>query len=1039
MIALKKTSAFVFGIILLFQVCLLKSQSKIDSLSSALHTVTSDKEKINTLNELTYELNYADAAKAAEYANQAIRLGQTINYQQGIARAYRNLAIVHQNYGMYEKALSYSDSASAIYMLLSDSIGLASVYTTLGNINYYLSSFPEAINHYEQAYHLYLNAGLNSRAAILINNVALALSKMSNYKEALNKYFEALSLSEETGNEQGKALTLRSIGMTYFNLGNFDRAIEYYHRSLDICTKLSDEYGIAAAYSNIGNALGMKGDIEEAMPWFVQALEIFHAKNDLNSIAVVYSQIGHYLINSGEEKQGYDYLQKSVKINKETGNRHSLAYVLIEVAMIELSRGEFDKTYKNLLQCEEIFKETGDLNMLSQTYNGFSRYFEKIGSYQKALDFHKQFKQLQDSVFWVETGERIANAELRYDAEKSKAENARLTGDNILKELEAQKHKQSRNVILAVALLILVAAVALFYRYTVRKKITYLLEQKNRELSEKNIQIQRQKEKIESQYIKLKELDEAKTRFFANISHEFRTPLTLIQGPLEDVMRSDETKQLTEATHFKLRLAHRNIRQLNNLIDQLLDLSKLKAGKLKLKAKKQDIVTYLKRTVNTFESAIPEHKSIKLIFQSQAGQLFLYCDPEKMDQIFNNLISNAIKSIEQTGEITVKLAVAEADLAGENAEGEFATISVTDTGKGISKADLPKIFDRFFRADDSAMQNEQGTGIGLELTRDLVELHGGNISADSESGKGSTFIIKLPLGISHLEPEEITGDTESPMITPTPPISDIVVKDPSSSSAGDHSNYNILIVEDHPEMRQYIKSHLEGKFNITEAGNGKEALKMIEDNLPDLILTDLMMPEMDGMMLLQELRKHKATADIPIIMLTAKAGDENRLAGFQMKADAYITKPFQAGELIIRIQNLLERSASMKNKYSKKVLVVELDKTDIPTADQKFLQKMKAEVEENLSDSTFGVQQLTDIAFLSERQLRRKLNDLTGLTPVDFIRQIRLQQAKQLLEQHAYNSISEVAAAVGFNNPAYFARLFKKLFGHSPQEIIKAN
>jgi DNA-binding response OmpR family regulator len=401
------------------------------------------------------------------------------------------------------------------------------------------------------------------------------------------------------------------------------------------------------------------------------------------------------------------------------------------------------------------------------------------------------------------------------------------------------------------------------------------------------------------------------------------------------------------------------------------------------------------------------------------------------------LISNAIKSIEESGEIIIKLDVPEVDFTGENAEGEFATISIADNGKGISRADLPKIFDRFFRADTSAMQNEQGTGIGLELTRDLIELHGGNISADSESGKGSTFTIKLPLGISHLEPEEIIDGTEPPMITAIPSITDEMVKDPSSSAVN-HSNCNILIVEDHPEMRQYIRGHVEKRYCVSEAENGNIALEMIKKDIPDLIISDLMMPEMDGMTFLQELRKHKVTADIPFIMLTAKAGDENRLAGFQMKADAYITKPFQADELLVRIQNLLERSASMKNKYSKKVLVVELDKTDIPSADQKFLQKMKAVVEENLSDPTFGIRQLTDKAFLSERQLRRKLNDLTGLTPVDFIRQIRLQQAKLLIEQHAFTTIAEVAAAVGFNNPAYFARLFKKLFGHSPQELIKA-
>jgi signal transduction histidine kinase/DNA-binding response OmpR family regulator len=1031
---------FFWPIILILFLILFKAgaQTKVDSLTALLDENPETETRLSLLNRLAYELSYADPETAIRYAEEAIKLGGQINSQSDVARAYRNLAIVQQNYGKYEEALVFSDSALRIFSLLNDSTGLASVYTTIGNISYYLADFPAATQNYEAAYHIYKNSGLYSRAAILINNVALVLNEMSNYREALKKYFEALALNDKTANDAGKALTLRNIGIVYFNLGNLDNAIEYYHLSLDICQKIGDQFGIAAAYSNIGNALGMKGEHQKTLPYFEKALDIFIEKGDLNSTAIVYSQIGHYLIEGGEEEQGFDYLLKSIAINEDIGNHHSLAYVLLEVALFQLKNGEYSQALGNLNRCRKIFEETGDVNMLSQTFEGLSRYHQQMGNHRQALDYFREFKTLQDSIFRIESDERIAAAEGRYESEKAKAENERLSKDNIKKELEARKHKQSRNVFIIAAFLILVAALALFYRNRVRKKMTALLEQKNRELAEKSSQIQSQKEKIEFQYNKLLELDEAKTRFFANISHEFRTPLTLIRGPLGDVLKSDEIQNISESGRFKLRLAHRNIRQLNNLIDQLLDLSKLKAGKLKLKTRKQDIVPYLKRTVNTFESAIPAHKSIKISFRSQAGQLLLYHDPEKMDQIFNNLISNAIKSIEQEGEIIVNLEVPVLNQDEESIEGEFVTITVADSGKGISKDDLPMIFDRFFRADDSGNQNESGTGIGLELTRDLVELHGGTISAESEPDKGSVFTIKLPIGKFHLEPEEIIEDAGESESIPV----DEFINSPSRtavSAADNEAAFTILIVEDHPDMQQYIRSHLEQEYKIREAENGKKALELIGKELPDLIVSDLMMPEMDGLSLLQELRKKASTAEIPFIMLTAKASEEDRLAGFRQKADAYITKPFQAGELLVRIRNLLERSAMMKEKYSKKVLAIELDNADIPTADQKFLQQLKKAVEENLSDPTFGIQQLTDKVFLSERQLRRKLNNLTGLTSVEFIRQIRLQQAKLLIEQHAYTTISEVAAAVGFNNPAYFTRLFNKMFGSSPQEIMKAD
>jgi signal transduction histidine kinase/DNA-binding response OmpR family regulator/tetratricopeptide (TPR) repeat protein len=1013
------------------------SQSKADSLRHVLQNTTGEQARITVLNQLSFELNYSDPDQAQQYAREAIALGSKINDQKSVAAAYRNLAIVQQNLGNYHQALAYADSAASIYEKIPDSIGMTAVYSTKGNLSYYLSDFRQALRFYEQAYNIYDNAGLTSRSAIMINNIALVLMEMSNYTEALNKYFEALQLQDDIQNEPGKALTLRSIGMAYFNLRNFDKAIEYYQQSLEICERLNDEFGIAAAYSNIGNALGMKGKPAEALARFEKALKIFEEKRDMNSMALVYAQMGHYQALSGEDEQALEYLEKAIQINRQTGNRHNLGYVLHDLALLQIRKRQFDPAFENLQQCEEIFRETGDVNMLSQTFDAFSKYHEQSGDYRRSLDYFRKFNRIKDSLFAIEADERIAAAEWRYESEKHEAESERLLHDNRLKELQIQSHRQSRNFFLALAGIILLAALFLFYRYRIKQKTAAILKQKNKELAEQSAQIQRQKEKIESQYSKLKELDEAKTRFFANISHEFRTPLTLIQGPLDDVLGSDDAKLLSEDSRFRIRLAHRNIRQLHSLVEQLLDLSKIKAGKMKLRAERQNLAGYLRRVVNTFESAIPRHKKIVIDFSCEPKELWLFYDAEKMDQIINNLISNAIKSIDASGEINLSLKVPFSGNQPDGLEAEFAEIVISDNGKGIPAADLPKIFDRFFRAGDSSLQNEPGTGIGLELTRELVELHGGSISAESEPGKGSIFTLQLPLGSAHLDEDEIIEEMPSEPIDEDTAIS-AATDEAFAATTPAGQKFCVLVVEDHQEMREYIAGHLAGEFRLLQASNGREALKIIEQQLPDLIVSDLMMPEMDGLALLSQIRNSKKTGDIPFVLLTAKASDEDRMSGYQQKADAYITKPFQAGELLLRIRNLLESREAVKEKYSHKIISVELAGQHLAPADQQFLEKMKEAVLQNMADDEFGIQQIAEKAFLSERQLRRKLTELTGLTPIDFIRQIRLQQAKLLIEKNVYNTISEVSATVGFNNPAYFSRLFKKMFGQTPQEMLKA-
>ena len=1029
----------------LFIMVSLMTIANTDSLLTVLHNLPKGPERIELLNDIAYQLNYSDPHKATTFAKEALSLSKQLSNKPGLARAWRNLAVLRQNNASYDTALIYADSSLKMYQSLDDSNGLAAIYNTIGNISYYRSDFREAINWYEHSYTLYRDLGMTARAGILINNIALAFTEMSNYRQALEYYFEALKLHEEGEDLTGKSLALNNIGIVYFNLGNLDKALEYYHQALSIRDSLNDPFGIASSCSNIGNALGTKGDIQEAMPYFNRALNIFQEKKDRTNQAIVYSQIGHYLLVLEKTNEGISYLKKAIEIHRETGNIQSLGYVLLEYAFVLLKMGKDSQALPYLRECEEIFTATGDINMLSTTYEGYSLYYEHQNQYRHAFGFYKKFNQLQDSLFHLSTKERVASAEWQYISEKEKAENAQLTRDKALSELEAEKHKQIRNILIIAALLLFLIALLIFLRYRLKQRLTALLEMKNSELEMKNQQIERQNRKIESQYLRLRELDEAKTRFFTNISHEFRTPLTLVQGPLEDIIQHQATVALPDELCSKLKLAHRNIRQLTNLTGQLLDLSKLKAGKMKLKTSPCNLITYLHRTINTFESAIPKNKTIHIRFQSDLNALWLYLDQEKLDQIVNNLISNAIKAVDKKGEIVIALTAPSLGDQAEETSGKFAVLTVSDNGKGIAPEDLPRIFNRFFRADAMEYSQVPGTGIGLEITRDLVELHGGSIQVTSVPFHQTTFEIRFPMGTDHLEADEILDptsyETGIPIPEDAPPTTihdsrPIIL--PQSGTPKSGTPPKILLVEDNPEMRQYILGHLIYSFDILEASNGKEALSMLkEEPLPALIISDLMMPEMDGLTLLKEIRNNNNISHIPFILLTARADDEDRIAGYQFKADAYITKPFQAEELLLRIRNMLESQEAIKEKYSRKVMLVEPDQMELTSADKQFLDTMKELVMKHMGDPDFGLQHLSGGAFLSERQLRRKLTELTGLTPIEYIRQIKLLYAKQLIEQQAYNSISEIAVVVGFTSAAYFSRLFKKMFHISPVELLK--
>jgi len=521
---------------------------------------------------------------------------------------------------------------------------------------------------------------------------------------------------------------------------------------------------------------------------------------------------------------------------------------------------------------------------------------------------------------------------------------------------------------------------------------------------------------------KMHEVDEMKSRFFANISHEFRTPLTLIFGPAKDI--AEETKE--SKTKQNAGIIKRNAGRLYGLVNQLLDLSKLEAGKMNLEVSEQNIMPLLKGLVLSFTS-LAERKKITLKFNTIEENLKVYIDKDKVEKIITNLLSNAFKFTPEGGNIDFTVEKMIADIE----------IRIMDDGIGIPKERIDKIFDRFFQVDGSQTRESEGTGIGLAITKELVELHKGKIKVESNVNEGTTFKVLLPLGKDHLKPEEIVEEKvkEEPEVT----IEETELI-PETENRKEKTDIDVLlntdkplllIVEDNSDVRKYIISHLEEGYRIQEAVDGEDGLAQALNHIPDLILSDVMMPKMDGFELCEKLKTDEKTSHIPIIMLTAKATSKDKIEGYETGADDYIMKPFDAAELKVRIKNLIEIRKKLQEKFSSDDYAIPKELSSI---DELFLNKVLVVINEHISEENFSVELLSKESAMSKEQIYKKLKALTGKSPSLFLRSIRLVRAKKMIKEHK-DTISEISYLVGFSSPAYFTKCFNEEFGYPPRDM----
>ena len=519
---------------------------------------------------------------------------------------------------------------------------------------------------------------------------------------------------------------------------------------------------------------------------------------------------------------------------------------------------------------------------------------------------------------------------------------------------------------------------------------------------------------------RLKELDQFKNRFFVNITHEFRTPLTVILGLSRQLRMSK--KDLSEKEFaLKLDLIRRNGENLLRLINQLLDLAKLESDKLKLNYIQGDVLPYLRYVVESLHSLAAVH-NVGITIISADAPIVLDYDPERLQQVVFNLLSNAIKFTPSGGKVELEIRVAAA--SGQRLP--QLILEVRDTGVGISPADLPHIFERFHQAGHLEKALVGGTGIGLALTRELVEAMEGEIKVESQPGQGTVFRVQLPI---HQQAEL----QEASLPVPAGELQDIGER---PSPPGHQELPQLLIVEDNPDVMEYLVSCLKGTFAVQLAYNGADGIEKALEIVPDLIISDVMMPQKDGFEVCKVLKEDERTSHIPIVLLTARAEVKDRILGLRRGADAYLAKPFHEEELRATLDNLLEVRRHLQEKYRNAAFTAPNAEASAKSdPEQDFIQKARSIVLDHLPDVTFSVGTFCRSMAMSQPQLHRKLTALTGKNATLFIRSIRLAKAKELLLAKGKN-ISEVAYEVGFSDPKYFSRVFSEEFGVSPQQFV---
>ena len=832
--------------------------------------------------------------------------------------------------------------------------------------------------------------GLKTLLVKVKNMQAGVLASMERGEESWQLANEAALLAEELQDTflMTRAALLQGTSILHFGQAEYELGMRKLERALQLSKNLEDQSATIIVLEHIAQHTK---DPKIAESHLGTAIELYQELDNQVGLAWAYFELGFFYVRNDRLDEGLEALNTSLELHRTNGSVGGVSDVLLVLGDISYANGNYREAITQLEEALSTAQEIPLYPNIRDATASLSKSYSATGQFEQAYKYSELSGIYKDSTFHETLNRQLRESNDRFETEQK---NQQITAQ----QLEIAEQSNSRNRILfgGITLLLATAGTFQFFLYRQRKR-------------KREVEIALAEEAREAE--RLREMDELKTNFFTNVSHELRTPLTLVTSPLEEALGKVKQVNLID----DLALAHQNSRRLLGLVNEILDLSKVEAGAYEIEQVEVPLIPFLRRVFHSFKSAA-DLQQVSLDWQvSDAAAIIAKTDVAKVEKILNNLLANALKFTPPGGQISLNLE--EEALAKENPQ---LKLQVRDTGQGIHPDDLPHIFDRFYQS--SQPQAQGGTGIGLSLSRKLAQLLGGDLSATSEWQKGSTFYLQIPIAV------KATQTINTPIAAPEDETEKSAT--PAQVLLFRSGRPQILIVEDNPEMSNYLVEKLRKDYDCQVAENGAAALALLHERPFDLITSDVMMPVMDGFALRESINQNADWKRIPFLLLTARTLEEDKIRGFQLGIDDYVTKPFSLPELKARIHNLLQ------NKKEREMALSSDQETKLVKPEDALLQQAEALVRERLDDPTFTVEEMARSLGHSQRNLARIFTQITGLTPVKFILELRLQHARQLLESRQFATVAEVRYEVGIESRSYFTTKFKERFGKSPKDYL---
>ena len=1019
-------------ILLLLLINSLQASPNLDSLKQALQVSNDDTIRIHILIDLASAYKRDSIEQAKYYAKQAFQLAEKSEAQHYLVDAYLCLGKMYDYQGdnaeaekVHIKALKLAEKLADQERIFKSNFALATTYWTLFKMDQALDYFHNALKYAEL---------LQNSTHILncYHYIGWVYHQLLIFDKTLEYYDKGIVLAQSI-QDTVELLTIQyDKSWVFYQQEDYDKATDAFLQIRKVAKEANIISEDIRAIYMLGEVYEAKELSDSAMYYYRLCVDLSTQEGNWFELGESYQGIGRIYAEQNSDSSLY-YLQKALQIAEEKGSPHGLAYLQLSLGNYWQEQKQYAKSLSFYEQAHTFFKDAGDDKRLSDILIEMSKVYHAQGKSTLAYETFKTAKTLADSLQSERNNELRQETEIRYQIRKKEEQISLLNETNALKQNQITQQRLLLISIAAILVLMIGLALASYRAFRQKQKANQLLADQNEEIRQQHAATAKAKKYIEEHAERLRALDKLKTRFFANVSHELRTPLTLILGPLQRLLIH---QQFDNPIKKDLAVMQRNGKKLLELVEEILDISKLEANKLELNLEPSHLSSFVRRVFTNFESQA-SYLGIKyhLIEQIPEGYHALI-DKNRVEKILNNLLANAMKFTAKNGAIMMT-----AQLVGQ----QF-TIEIKDTGEGISAEDLPHVFDRYFQTKKTNAKAVGGTGIGLALSKELAELMGGRLKATSTLGKGSAFILTIPVKSAEIAEAELER-------LPEPEVNTEEWLAENNSSSLLNQDHCLLIVEDNPDMQQYIASLLEEKYKYILAKDGREALELlaVHGNKINLIISDVMMPRMDGLEFLKAVKQTDSYKGLPFIMLTALAAQEDKLKALTIGVDDYLIKPFFQTELLARVQNLLANYESRKSW--KEEVAIETDEfkdAEIPVheheldqdeglsdLDQTWIAEVEQEIRESIHKVDFSINMLAEHMNISTRQFQRKLKKVTGLTPVKYQQEVRLQIAREQLEGGDPSSVKEVAYRVGFQKVSYFSKLYLNRFGKRPSDYLK--